>query len=473
MREYDAYDALGLADLVRRREVSAEELLNEAWRRYEACNSKINAIVWANRDIAQRAIKSGLPSGPFHGVPIVVKDIVASVQGFPSTNGSRLFANNVATDDSDLVKRIRAGGFNIFGMSTTPELGMNPTTEAALYGPTRNPWDLTRSPGGSSGGAAAAVAAGIIPLAHASDGAGSIRIPASACGLFGLKPTRGINPMGPNIGETWGGLGVEHAVSRSVRDSAALLDVTAGFDVGAPYASPAPGGTFLSAAMSPPKRLRIGLIERMPGDFPIDPQCLSAVRDTAALCEGLGHTVEQTEYPEYDFEELFRAHLIIVASGTAAAIEAGEKALGRPAREDELEFTIRDAVDFARKHSAVDYGKSIAQFHALGRRMAKLHDTFDVILTPTLARAPEKLGYFATDLPLIEQRRKVSAYSGFLPAANYTGQPAITVPLHWSNEGLPIGSHFIAQMGADRLLFSLAGELEGARPWFNKRPDLS
>lgn len=471
MNDYQSYDALGLADLVRQRKVSPAELLDAALVCTEERNGSVRAVVWADPDRARGAISDGLPSGPFQGVPFLVKDILATVQGFRSTAGSRLLIDNVADADSELVRRHKAAGFVIFGMTTTPELGMNPTTEAAVYGaPTRNPWDLSRSPGGSSGGAAAAVASGMVPLAHASDGAGSIRTPASVCGLFGLKPTRGRNPMGPVLGETWGGLAVEHAVSRTVRDSAALLDVTQGMDAGAPYAAPEPGGSFLEAAGQSPEPMRIGLIETMPGGSAVHPDCLTAVRATASLCESLGHHVEPAGYPDYDFEALFLAHCLVIGAGSAAFMDAASIRLGRSPDKRDVESSTRDAAEFARQHSAVDYGKAVASFHAVGRQMASLMQRFDVLLTPTLAEPPAKLGRFATSRPYLELRRDVAAYAGFLPIANYTGQPAMTLPLHWNGDGLPIGTQVLGPFGGERLLFSLAGQLETARPWFNRRP---
>ena len=471
MIEYENYDALDLAQLVRRREVTPKELLDAAWQRTKRLNGALNAIVWPNRGLAEKAIDAGLPKGPFHGVPFVIKDILATVEGFPATNGSRLFEGQIAAADSELVRRHKAAGFVIFGMTTTPELGMNPTSEAAIYGkPTSNPWNPARSSGGSSGGAAAAVAAGILPIAHASDGGGSIRVPASACGVFGFKPTRGRNPMGPKIGETWGGLGVEHAVSRSVRDSAALLDVTQGADAGAPYAAPGVEGSYLEATMSPPSRLRIGLVEKSPGGFPVHPDCLAAVRETAKLCEDLGHIVESTSYPDYDFEMIFHAHCLMMAAGSAAFIKGAAAMLGRPPTDNEIEPSTRDAAQYAEGVSAADYGLAVAAFHAIGRKTAALMQQYDVLLTPSLMQPPVKLGYFVTSMPFLELRRRVIAYTGFLPLANYTGFPAMSMPLHWNDENLPIGSHFLGRFGAERTLFALAAELEQARPWFNRRP---
>jgi amidase len=471
MNNYDECDALDLAMLIRRRKASARELLDEAWSRTQRVNEDLNAIVWADIDRARHAIESGLPEGPFQGVPFVVKDILATIEGFRSTAGSRLFKDIIATEDSELVKRHRAAGFVFFGMTTTPELGMNPTAEAKVYGgPSRNPWNRAHSTGGSSGGAAAAVAVGILPLTHGSDGGGSIRVPASACGVFGLKPTRGRNPMGPKIGETWGGLGVEHALSRSVRDSAALLDWTQGMDPGAPYSAPPVEGSYLDATLRAPRSLRIGLVTDCPGGFPVHADCIRAVSETAKLCEELGHNVEPARYVDYDFESVFNAHLLMMAAGSAAFLQAGKSLLGREPTEHEVEPSTLDSAKFALGKTATEYGISVALLHTLGRRMSGVMAKYDVLLTPTLLQPPLKLGELDTNSDFVPLRQKIIRYTGFLPIANFTGLPAMSVPLMWNDAGLPIGSHFVGQWAGERTLFALAAQLERARPWFSQRP---
>jgi amidase len=469
---YDECDATDLATLVRRRLASPEELLDEAWQRTLHANPIINAVVWADLDTARAQARSAPAEGPFAGVPFLVKDIFAAVRGFRSSAGARLLKDSPpASADSELIARHRSAGFVFFGKTTTPELAMSPTTEAAIYGgPTRNPWNVEFSPGGSSGGAAAAVAAGIIPIAHASDGGGSIRIPASACGLFGLKPTRGRNPVGPDAGEILGGLGAEHAISRSVRDSAILLDHSQGMDAGAPYAAPHTDGTNFAATSVPPRRLRIGLLARASGHFDIHEDCEQAVADTARLCEQLGHAVAPMELPFYDRAVLLEAHNTLLKVGAGAFLKAQQLAMGRPVVEADVEpFTWR-AGELSAGVSGEDYARAIAVFHRFGRRLATVMAQFDVLLTPSLLQPPPRIGAFAPDLGFEQFRQRVADYTGFLTIANYTGLPAMSVPLHWNAEGLPIGSQFIGRWADEKTLFSLAAQLERSRPWFSKRP---
>lgn len=469
---YDKCDALQLVNHVNRHDVSPSELLDFAWKRSCEVNHLLNAIAWPNIESAREAAESPV-EGPFKGVPFAVKDFIATVRGFRMTGGSRLLRDNIAAEDSELVRRIRSLGFNIFGMTTTPEMALNPVSEAKVYaGPTANPWNLEYSSGGSSGGAAAAVAAGILPIAHASDGGGSIRIPASACGVFGLKPTRGRNPLGPRLGEGLGGLAVEHAVSRSVRDSAALLDFTQGMDPGAPYSAPPVEGNYLVATQRDPAAMRIGVVTVGPNGFPIHPDCLSAMEGTAALCEELGHVVEPIDLAEVNFARLHESSLVVQSVGAAGFVEAGSARLGRMPTEDEIEPLILDAARYSSELSPLDYSAAIAAFHAAGRVMARLMQGLDMVLTPSLLTPPVKLGSFDTDTPFIELRERVARHVGFLPLANFTGLPAMSVPLTWNDAGLPIGSHFIGRWGGELSMFALAAQLERARPWFHRRPKL-
>ncbi|MGE0773476.1 MAG: amidase [Sphingomonadaceae bacterium] len=473
MSNYDECDALDLAALIHRGEASPDEVLKEAWTRTQALNPALNAVVWADVNLAQQQIKASLRSGPFCGVPFLVKDIFASVAGLRSSAGSVLMKDVVMTEDSELVRRHRSAGFVFFGMTTTPELAMSPTTEAQVYdGPTRNPWSLDHSSGGSSGGSAAAVAAGIIPLAHASDGGGSIRIPASACGVFGFKPTRGRNPVGPAAGELLAGLGVEHAVSRSVRDSAALLDWTEGADVGAPYAAPPKDGSYLGATMSPPPQLCIALLRSPPGGAALHPDCEQALGEASALCEAVGHNVEPAEIPEYDSEALFEAHNLLLKVAARSFVTAQERVLGRPLGAGDIEAFTREAAELGAPLSAVDYAAAVACFHAFGRHIAQFMARYDVLLTPSLTTPPVRIGELGSASGFMQFRRRVADYVGFLTIANYCGLPAMSVPLHWNEQGLPIGSHFIGRSGAESTLFALAAQLEQAKPWFNNRPAL-
>ena len=475
-REYEAYDALGLAALVKRREVSAGELLDDALARVAARNPAINAVCEMHEDVARRAIAAGLPAGPFEGVPFLLKDITAAARDFPMSQGSRFFAGQASDVDSEVVARHRRSGLVIFGRTTTPEMAISPSTEARLYGgPTRNPWSLAHSTGGSSGGAAAAVAAGIVPMAHATDGAGSIRIPAACCGLFGLKLTRGRTPAGPLAGEGWGGLTGDHVITRSVRDSAAALDATHGADLGAPYFAPPAPASFLDEAMRPPGRLRIAVMSTTLDGTAIHPEVAAAVEDAAGLCESLAHAVTEAR-PALGTEEMLVPLLKVVACGTAMGIERRIQALGREPGPDDLEPVTRGALEVGRRTSGAEYLLALATLHALGRRVAKFFLDYDVLLLPVLAEPPAKLGRFVMANPDFMDYRLgpngIAPYSPFTPLANMSGQPAATVPLAWSKDGLPIGIQFVARFGDEATLLRLAAQLEAARPWAGKRPRL-
>ena len=470
--DYVRCDGLELAALIAAREVRATEVLDCAIAQMERVQPQINAVCWPELEAAReqaRAWDAASEAGaPFGGVPMLLKDLVITARGLRISHGSRLFGTPYSAEDNELAARLRRAGFNFMGRSTTPELGANCTTEALVYGgPTRNPWDLSRSSGGSSGGAAAAVAAGILPVAHASDGGGSIRIPASCCGLFGLKPSRMRNPMGPVTGEGWGGLGVEHAISRTVRDSAAMLDATHGADVGTPYAAPPFSGSYLRALETAPKGLRIGLITASPSDGAVHPDCLAAVQDAARLCESLGHHVEEAHWPEaIDYEAFGHAMRLIIAAGSAQAVRAGCAARGIRPNLDELEVSIFTAVDFALRHDAVDYADAVGRMHHTGRLLGQMMDNrYDLLLTPTLTEPPAPIGRYAADRDYVTHRSDTLRYTAFLPYFNASGQPAMTVPLHWNAQGLPIGVQFAAPLGDDHVLFQLGAQLEAARPW--------
>lgn len=469
--DYIRHDGLGLAKLVETGEVTPQEMLEAALAQMERVQPQINAICWPEIDKAfdQAGRAATQPQGAFCGVPMVLKDVGLTAEGFVLTNGSRLFEGMRSQQDSELASRLRRSGFVFFGRSTTPEFGANCTTEALVYGgPTRNPWNTEMSSGGSSGGAAAAVAAGILPVAHASDGGGSIRIPASCCGLFGLKPSRMRNPMGPVAGEGWGGLGVEHVISRSVRDSAAVLDATHGMDAGAPYAAPFFEGSYLDLLDKSPEPLRIGLITDSPSGKPVHPDCIAAATDAARLCESLGHHILPTRLPDIDYEAFGHAMRLIVAAGTAQAVKAGTAMRSIEPNLDQLEISIFTAVDFALRHSAVDYADAIARMHRTGRVLGRFMGDYDVLLTPTLTTPPAPIGRYAADRDYVTHRSDTLLYTAFLPYFNASGQPAMTVPLHWNGAGMPVGVQFVAGMGREDLLFRLAAQLEQARPWFDR-----
>jgi Asp-tRNA(Asn)/Glu-tRNA(Gln) amidotransferase A subunit family amidase len=469
--EYSRYDGLGLAGLVRRGEVEPKELLDAALARAEQVNPRINALILIREQAARREL-AALPAGPFRGVPFPLKDLHLQIAGEVTTTGCALFRDAVAEIDSTLVQRYRAAGLVLFARSTSPEFGLTLTTESTLWGVTRNPWDLSRMSGGSSGGAAAAVAAGIAPLANASDGGGSIRIPASCCGLFGLKPTRIRTPLGPLRSESWNGLSAIHAVTRSVRDSAALLDATAGPEPGDPYWAPPPARPYLQEVGAPPGRLRIALLRSAPSGVATEPECLRAVDDAAKLCTELGHEVEEAA-PPLDWAGIAGALGATVSVATRVTLEARAAQLGRPLAESDVEPVTWAMIQGALRTSGLDMARARDAILRASRDMARFQQRFDLILSPTLARAPLPLGVCSLARRDVEEYfREITSVSPFSSTANVTGQPAMSVPLHWSSEGLPIGVMFAARFGDEATLFRLAGQLEQARPWAARRPPL-
>jgi len=463
-------DGLGLAELVRCREVSASELLEAAIARAEKRNPELNALVCRLYDQARAAIAAGLPDGPFTGVPYLLKDLGAHYEGAVTSFGSALFKDFVVDHDSELTARLKRAGLVIFGKTNTPELGLAASTEPRLHGPTRNPWNLAHSAGGSSGGSAAAVAAGIAPMAHATDGGGSIRIPASCCGLFGLKPTRARNPMGPDAGEGWGGASVGHAVTRTVRDSAALLDATSGPDIGDPYWAPPPARPFLEEVGRAPGILRIALATRPWNGEPVDAECAEAAVAAARLCEGLGHHVEEAS-PEIDASALGQARLIVISGNIRATLEARAAALGRPLDPADVErMTWLRAID-GDKARAADYARSIGVMHRIGRVVARFFTRYDILLTPTMCRPPLPLGVLDMMTEDVEAyTRAILGAIGFTSLFNSAGNPAMSVPLGWTRAGLPIGVQFAAPFGDEARLFRLGSQLEAAQPWISRRP---
>lgn len=471
---YEDHDAVGLADLVARREVSPDELLDEALQRVEALNPKLNAVTMVREAIARRLIAEGLPEGPLKGVPFLLKDLGAEAIDFPSNNGSKLFTDTVYAQDSAIYARLKAAGLVTFGRTTSPEGGIGPVTEAAVYGgPTRNPWNLDHTSGGSSGGAAAAVASGILPVAHGSDGGGSVRIPASSCGLFGFKATRARFPDGPYAGEGWAGMAIDGFLTRSVRDTAVLFDATQGADLGAPYFAPPLAGTFLDATRRDMKKLRIAFATTTLMGGQIHPECRAAVEDAARLLAEMGHQVEEA-LPVADTQGMMQAWTRIVACGTALWIESAVAKRGRPSADGEIEGVSRGAIAYARSISGNDYLAAVSKVHAYGREMAAFFETYDVLLTSTLAEPPAKVGRLSPARDDYENYRigpgGVFEYSPFTAAFNASGQPAVSLPLHWTADGLPVGVHLAAAFGEDEMLMSLSARIEEARPWFNRRP---
>jgi amidase/6-aminohexanoate-cyclic-dimer hydrolase len=470
--EYDRYDALGLAELIASKQVSASEVLEAAIARIEALNPAINAVVHKMYDEARRSIRAGLPQGPLTGVPFLLKDLGAWYKGAPVGGGSHLYDGFIADRDFTIVERYKAAGLVVLGRTNTPELGLVPTTEPQAYGPTRNPWNREHSAGGSSGGAAAAVAARMLPAAHATDGGGSIRIPAANCGLVGLKPTRARTPAGPLVGEGWGGMSIGHAVTISLRDSAALLDAAAGPAPGDPYCAPAPARPFLQEVGADPGRLRIAVTTTSPWGNPLHPECTAAATGAARLCAELGHQVEEAT-PSFDATALLWARNVVVSGATANSIDNRLEALGRPLRDGEIESLTALWGERGRRFTARDFVRATAILHGIGRRFAAFFADYDVLLSPVLSEPPPRLGIIDTMTKdfdgLIDKLLKLAC---FTRQFNVSGGPAMSLPLHWTPDGLPIGVQLAADFGNEAVLFRLGTQLEAAKPWRDKRPPL-
>ncbi|EYF04682.1 amidase [Chondromyces apiculatus] len=473
LSDYTTFDGLGLADLVRKREVTPAELLECASMALSQVNPDLNAVIRSLRDDAEQALRAGLPEGPFTGVPFLVKDLSLLTAGAPTGMGARLFQRFVAPVDSEQMARFRRAGLVTFGKTSTSELGLNVVTEPRAHGPTRNPWRTDLSPGGSSGGSGAAVAARIVPLAHGTDAAGSIRIPASCCGLFGLKPTRGRNPAGPLEGEQLAGLAAEHVLTRSVRDSAAMLDVTAGADPGAPYTVPPPARSFLEETRTPPGKLRIAFMEEPLNGVPVSDACQQALRRTLTLCEELGHELVPAR-PQVDAAQL-RAVFNLIPAFTAYTLDMVAPMYGLEAGPETVEATTLALLAAGRRMSAAEVFAAFALRDQISRTVGHFFTRFDVLLSPTLAAPPLPLGTLDANDPTYDgfgwMDRLFTAVP-FTPLANVTGDPAMSVPLHVSEDGLPIGVHFEARQGDEATLFRLAAQLEEAAPWASRRPGI-
>jgi len=457
-------DATAQAELVRQKEVKPIELVEAAIARIERLNPTLNAVITPMYELARTAADEKLPEGPFTGVPFLLKDILGMYAGVRMTLGSKLLQDFVPDHDSELVVRLKRAGLVIVGKTNTPEFGILPTTEPLFFGPCRNPWNTDHTTGGSSGGSAAAVAAGMVPMAHGNDGGGSIRIPASCCGLFGLKPTRARNPLGPDFGDVMSGLVSEHALTCSVRDSAALLDATAGPDVGDPYWAPPPERPYLQEVGADPGRLRIAFTTQAAADVTVDADCVQAVEDTAKLCAELGHEVEEKTLP-LNAEMLTNAFSVLWSAGTASTL----KMLGAVREQVEpLSWALKE---MSEQYSAADYILALQTLQSVSREVARFFQDTDVLLTPTLAEPPLPLGSFDSppDNPLHGFYRSIM-FASFTPICNMTGQPGMSVPLFWNADNLPVGSHFIGRFGDEATLFRLAAQLEEARPWCNRRP---
>ncbi|WP_406347559.1 amidase [Streptomyces sp. NBC_00144] len=459
----DRWDAVATAAAIADGETSDRAVIEAAIARIENSNGELNAVIHTRFDEALAEVDAGLPDGPLRGVPVLVKDLGTEVAGLPASGGSRLFAEDVPTRDSELVQRYRRAGMVVLGTTNTPELGLNASTEPALYGPTHNPWSPAHSPGGSSGGSAAAVSAGMVPVAHASDGGGSIRIPSAACGLFGLKPSRGRVSPAPRPTTLSGLVSVHHAVTTTVRDSALLLDIAAGRLPGDAYAAPVPADSFTACARRDPGRLRIGLITSLPGGVAVHPEPLRAVLDAARVCEELGHEVTEATAP-YRPDEVGAASAVLMGADLVVQVDARLDRLGRPLADDDIEPFTRVLYEHYRTLTGADVSRALRRAQEIGWEVGAAFTTYHVLLGPTLAQPTPRLGVLDTRRPETIYEH-AAVHSAFTSVYNVTGMPAMSVPSGYDGEGLPLGAQFAADLGGEGLLLGLAAQLERAAPW--------
>jgi len=473
--EYAQYDGLGLAELVRRREVSPADLVETALAAIERLNPQVNCVVQQLRDDALAEIKAGLPYGPFRGVPFLVKEFGMHFKGMRTSAGSRLAAGVQFGNDSELMKRCRAAGLVTIGTTTTPEMAFNANSEALVYGPTRNPWNTGYSVGGSSGGAGAAVGSGMVPIAHANDGGGSIRIPAACNGVVGMKPSRGRTPTGPDAGIFLWGMAIEFAETRTVRDSAALLDLLAGPDDGYFYDAPPPRRGFLSAAVTPPGQLRVGVVDRLPGGAPITREIKNRLNDTRRLLEDLGHICEPVRL-QYDEEQFNESSIRLWATTLGYFMEQFAAITGRKIGPKTVEAVTLEVYRYAQSLKALQLEEAMVWQNAVCRRVGAVMRQYDVLLTPGLARDVAKLGELDQNAQGVDMRawwqQIIQGYSAFTALFNTTGQPAIMLPLWQAKSGLPLAMQFVGRPGDEETLYSLAGQLEQALPWAGRKPAL-
>jgi amidase len=494
--EYDQFDGIGLAELIRTGKITRLEVCEEAIRRAENLNPGLNAIITKTYDLARETAVNLDSDAPFSGVPFLLKDAHHALRGVPMSCGSALLKNHVPQYDAEIVIRFKKAGVVILGKTNTPEFKLAYVTEPKAFGPTRNPWNPDHSCGGSSGGSAAAVAAGIVPMASATDEGGSIRVPASYCGLFGLKPSRGRNPVGPDFDEEWDGMSQSHVITRSVRDSAAMLDAVCGLEKGAPYGIPDRAKPFIEEVASAPGKLRIAFCLRPAYGRSIHPECVTALERTCTLLGELGHEVVEAE-PDFREEDAALCYSIIVIGNAAALVEKLAQTHGRVKVKRELELATCTMYSMGRSLKALDFVKAKRNWRQFGRSMDQMLSQYDLLLTPTLGEPPVPIGSQQPAAADLASMRIINSFVGrmmlasrklthaamekfvatmmkgqmpFTFLANMTGQPAMSVPLHWSVDGLPCGVQFIGRYGDEATLLRLAGQLEKAQPWFDRRP---
>jgi len=489
--EFHKYDGLGLSELVRTKQISPAEIVEEAISRIEAHNPTINAVIYKMYDQARKVAQGTMPDAPFKGVPFLLKDMHATVEGVPTSSGTRLLKDVPQPHDSEIVRRYRAAGLIILGKTNVPEFSLLPYTEPEVFGPTKNPWDLTRTVGGSSGGSAAAVAAGLVPLAGGADGGGSIRIPASCCGLFGLKPTRGRTPTGPDVGDIWRGFAQEHVITRSVRDSAAMLDFIAGPDSGAPYWAPPQQEPYLSEVSKEPGCLRIAYTSHPFLGHNVHEDCLKGLETTVDLLKKLGHELVEAS-PKIDQEAFAIAFVTMIAAETRDEIDWAAGLAGKKASYSDFETGTSALAMLGQAFSAGQYAHALNYLMASTREVSRFFEDVDVLLTPTLSQPPVPIGslqpsgserfmvgligrlkaaWLLNAIGIIKPlANKTFDFMPYTPIFNVTGQPAMSVPLYWNEAGLPIGMQFVGRFGDEATLFRLAGQLERAQPWFDHTP---
>ena len=466
--DYARYDGLGLAELVAKKKVKPVELVEEAIVRAERANPKLNAVVFKDYERARAAAVGKLPKGPFSGVPFFLKDIYALAEGMPTRQACAFLPPIPWPQDCELVARYKRAGLIALGKTNVPEFGLVATTESRLYGPAHNPWNLAHSTGGSSGGSAALVAAGVVPLAHGNDGGGSIRIPSSCCGLVGLKPTRGRITYAPDFGDVIDGLATDHVLTRTVRDSAAALDATQGCVPGDPYWAPPAPASYLDATKRKPKRLKIAFTTRKFDGGKLHPDCVTAVMAAAKLCEAQGHIVEEAA-PDFDQATLPAAFMTYWGATLAMGIDLIASLTGQTPARDKFEGLTWGLYEAGKRVTATDYLRAKMALQQAGRTAARFHETYDAWLTATLGAPPAKLGTF--DMEETDPLKAFAPMVDYVPYTaiqNATGQPAINLPLHWNKAGLPIGVQFAGRFGDELTLLKLAAELEKAQPWFHR-----
>lgn len=469
---YASYDGLGLAKLVRNGDVTPSELLEDVYAAIDSVNPELNGVVSRIPELAQAEIAAGLPNGPFKGVPFLVKELGIQMKGAPSRCGSKMTKDFIATEDTELATRFRAAGLVTAAMTATPEFGFNPSTESVFYEPTHNPWDVRRSPGGSSGGSASMVAGGVVPLAHANDGGGSIRIPASCCGLVGLKPTRNRVPTGPSFGDWLNGLAGELVVSRTVRDTAAILDAVQGADVGPPDIITPPARPYLEEMAQPPGKLRIAWSDKAISGVQVHTDVVAGLHETVKLMESLGHELVEDQI-KIDWSHFFEALVVLWTAYLAWAIDILANSVKRTPSYDNMERVTNELYHHGKSLSAMDMHDALANINTVSRQSGALFEKCDLFLTPTIAQPPLILGTLNQNEVGVDARewtRRVFDWVPFTPLFNSTGQPAISLPLHWSPDGLPVGMHFAAKLNDEATLIRVAAQLEEAKPWKDKRP---